>query len=428
MPGLCCSNVFDSHGSTVLRPQTLCIDQSKDKSDYYVFNINDDKKANEKYIKDGTEPDKKEGTARCQSKGFPCKPSVSPAADIIVVPYTEGKEINVVEVLKSKFKFATGDKSIKKLNWTRVRHVPAGNRFHPATDQLDGTEEYGDPLDDEKAWSIKWDKSKVKHFKFATGNDLKWLIAASDQVYGFYTNADKAILMSSTSEKPYKAKWYRRKGIVEDPWISLKDHEYCIKNNCILYGENTFAGQHTKVLSSHDGADVFINTQEECLTDQISIYPDVKSYPDRAKSTGKLDSIILTLSSDKKGKNEYLFSIGSTKNIEKSNMATATIFVCGLETLTLKKGIPDKYEALVQRSKGTHTIMEADYAKYFDLQVVKSTADCKVDKYQLVDDIECVIQDPSLTYDATETLVKSQDKRLPTGKELTDLIASNRGQ
>ena len=43
--------------------------------------------------------------------------------------------------------------------WTRVRHVPAGNTWHPAKDQLDGTEEYGSPSDDTTAWSIKWDKS-----------------------------------------------------------------------------------------------------------------------------------------------------------------------------------------------------------------------------------------------------------------------------
>ena len=44
-------------------------------------------------------------------------------------------------------------------NWTRVRHVPAGNSWHPARDLLNGTEEYGDPSDDTKPWSVKWNKS-----------------------------------------------------------------------------------------------------------------------------------------------------------------------------------------------------------------------------------------------------------------------------
>ena len=62
--------------------------------------------------------------------------------------------------------------------WTRVRHVPAGNKFHEAIDQLNGTEEYGSPSDDTTAWSVKWDKNLVTNFKFASGDDLHWLIAA----------------------------------------------------------------------------------------------------------------------------------------------------------------------------------------------------------------------------------------------------------
>ena len=50
-------------------------------------------------------------------------------------------------------------KSVFTTHWTRVRHVPAGNTWHPATDMLEGTEEYGDPSDDSMAWSIKWDKT-----------------------------------------------------------------------------------------------------------------------------------------------------------------------------------------------------------------------------------------------------------------------------
>ena len=42
-------------------------------------------------------------------------------------------------------------------NWIRVRHVPAGNAWHPATDQLNGNEVYGDPSNDCFPWSIKFD-------------------------------------------------------------------------------------------------------------------------------------------------------------------------------------------------------------------------------------------------------------------------------
>ena len=140
----------------------------------------------------------------------------------------------------------------------RVRHVPAGKAWHPAKDQLKGTEVYGDPSNDGVAWSIKFDHIKNFKFKFATGDKQLWLIADSSQVFGYYADAKKTILSSSTSAEPYEARWYRRKNNIEDPWISLQDHEYCIINNCFLYGENKYGGQHAKVLSLHDGADVFV--------------------------------------------------------------------------------------------------------------------------------------------------------------------------
>ena len=102
----------------------------------------------------------------------------------------------------------------------------------------------------------------MKYFKFASGDDLVWLIAAKDQVYGWCYNEDRTILMASTSDVPFQAKWFRRPGRLEDPWISLKDHVYCVTNNCILYGGNSFGGPHAQLLSLHNGADVFINTQD----------------------------------------------------------------------------------------------------------------------------------------------------------------------
>ena len=61
MAGLCCSNIFDGDGLTVV--QTLCINEAKEKSDYFVFDIMDTK-TNEK-LNDDNPPDKKEGAARC---------------------------------------------------------------------------------------------------------------------------------------------------------------------------------------------------------------------------------------------------------------------------------------------------------------------------------------------------------------------------
>ena len=41
--------------------------------------------------------------------------------------------------------------------WQHVRHVPGGESWHPATDQMRGTDVYGDPTDKTKPFSIKWD-------------------------------------------------------------------------------------------------------------------------------------------------------------------------------------------------------------------------------------------------------------------------------
>jgi hypothetical protein len=56
-----------------------------------------------------------------------------------------------------------------------------------------------------------------------------------------------------------------------------------------------------------------------------------------------MDITLLTLSDSKKGPNKYLYAIGSTENLEKSELATGTIFVCGLETLTLALDSPQEY-------------------------------------------------------------------------------------
>ena len=37
--------------------------------------------------------------------------------------------------------------------WTHVRHVPAGFNWHPATDQLQGTDVYGNKYEPNEPWS-----------------------------------------------------------------------------------------------------------------------------------------------------------------------------------------------------------------------------------------------------------------------------------
>jgi len=143
-----------------------------------------------------------------------------------------------------------------------VRHVPAGYNWHPARDQLAGTDVYGVAFDDSQAWSIGWNNANVKDFLFATGDCQKWLIAGKDSVVGgYYSNADRLITASSERNFPYYAKWYRRSGAREDPWISTEHHGSAIGKGEILYGANSYGSTHAAaVLPHHDGADVYIRT------------------------------------------------------------------------------------------------------------------------------------------------------------------------
>lgn len=106
-----------------------------------------------------------------------------------------------------------------------VRSVKQGNSWHPATDLLRGTDEY--QIDD-ATWSIKFDDRDFSEFLFMTGDCEKWLIAAKEEVYGWYQNEDRNIKISSTNKHSNKAKWYRRDANKEDPWISLNDHHDAI--------------------------------------------------------------------------------------------------------------------------------------------------------------------------------------------------------
>jgi hypothetical protein len=149
-------------------------------------------------------------------------------------------------------------------DWELVRHVQAGNSWHPAKDQLRGTEAYGTsngPLADH-AWSKKFDATPFTEFLFATGDCEHWLIATKASVIGWYSNGQRPILKSSKNENAHTAAWYRRSGNVEDPWISTIDHGPAIGAGEIVYGENNFGGGHaSNVLPQHKGANVYIRNK-----------------------------------------------------------------------------------------------------------------------------------------------------------------------
>jgi len=154
-----------------------------------------------------------------------------------------------------------------------VRRVRAGYSWHPATDQLMGTDVYGTYVNDPTAdttFSIAYDINDVSEFLFTTGDYKKWLIASKETVVGtFYENAPRLITKSSVSQTPYVARWYRRWGAIEDPLISLSDHHNAIGSGDILYGGAGYSSSThaSAVLPFHNGANVFVRFKshsEDC--------------------------------------------------------------------------------------------------------------------------------------------------------------------
>ena len=146
--------------------------------------------------------------------------------------------------------------------WTLVRHVPAGNRWHKATDQLRGADVYGTPCGAtcHKEWSSKFVNTRFNQFLFATGDESKWLIAYKNEVTGdFYTDKPRLIYKSSMNSNSYRARWLRRKGVRGDPWISLTDYNSALKQGNLVYVEDHSSGVHASdILIPHKGANVFI--------------------------------------------------------------------------------------------------------------------------------------------------------------------------
>eukprot|EP00984_Skeletonema_dohrnii_P037607 scaffold39855_cov161-Skeletonema_dohrnii-CCMP3373.AAC.1 len=148
-------------------------------------------------------------------------------------------------------------------DWVRVRHVPAGDTWHPANDTLAGTEVYGTENFDSAPWSVNFASKVVGYneFLFATGDCTKWLAATTDAVIGSnYNNALREILASSDNPSTSSsAKWLNRDGIDEDPWVSIIDHIPAVPAGKILYGEASYGGDHAaNILPSSGGADVYV--------------------------------------------------------------------------------------------------------------------------------------------------------------------------
>ena len=140
-----------------------------------------------------------------------------------------------------------------------MRHVPPGETWHPATDNLLGKDVYGAYVSDLKAasvFSVAFHDTSYNEFLFATGDMSVWLRAPSSSVYGTYTNDARPVTCSSGHRGAYEPKWTNRGSeSPEDPLISVQDED--LKSGRLLYAENSNT-ESTKLLEEHSGANVFI--------------------------------------------------------------------------------------------------------------------------------------------------------------------------
>ena len=72
--------------------------------------------------------------------------------------------------------------------WRHVRHVPAGPTWHPATDQLRGTDQYGDSGVSGQAWSLAWADQDFDQLLLGTANLQNFVIVERAELTGLDGN------------------------------------------------------------------------------------------------------------------------------------------------------------------------------------------------------------------------------------------------
>ena len=95
-------------------------------------------------------------------------------------------------------------------DWKEVRHAVQGQHWHPATDQLVGTDTYGTPYDESSTWTIPFANDDFSEFLFVSGNGKYWLVMEKNEVLGWYANTPRKVPKSSISCSPISPNMYRR--------------------------------------------------------------------------------------------------------------------------------------------------------------------------------------------------------------------------
>jgi len=148
---------------------------------------------------------------------------------------------------------------VQEGGWSLVRHVPTGNTWHRANDNLLGTETYGRPCGPKckLAWSTRWSELDVEEFLFSSGDCDSWLAINAAQIYANFDNEDKYIVNSSNGKGNQAIRMDNRSDVPQDPMIALGDARSVTDDGSnLLYLENGFYGFRSGL--THEGQNVYV--------------------------------------------------------------------------------------------------------------------------------------------------------------------------
>ena len=177
-------------------------------------------------------------------------------------------EDNGFSYLLYDYKSTLAEQYTNVSGWRLVRFLPDNaNTFHPATDNLAGTDVYGTYNDSSNAWSIVF--GTFDEFCFSTNNFNYWLYCTKTAVYGDYTNQARNIIRSSRNSSPHTKNWYNRSGEASDPWISLENHDDT--TNYMVYGEASHEiVTHGALITGNGGLCVWVRDSTDVKNDYTS--------------------------------------------------------------------------------------------------------------------------------------------------------------
>jgi len=163
------------------------------------------------------------------------------------------------------------ENNLQNGGWSLVRHVPKGDQWHDATDNLLGSQTYGRPCGSKckTSWSTSWDELDVEEFLLSHGDCSTWLVVNAAQIYANFNNARRTIVNSSNGFGSQSIRMNNRLDVPEDPMIALEDAETVrADGRNVLYLENSAV----RFLSglARDGNNVYIRgnfvDKDDCWT------------------------------------------------------------------------------------------------------------------------------------------------------------------